>query len=411
MRGPTHREEVLERALDRVRRELAIHKSITGAMLGTLDLEQILYVILSGITSAEGLGFNRGFLFLDDEAGRALRVVMALGPASEREARKIWEEMEQAGLTLNGLLPRYQAYRQDNRAHRLTRWLGGAVIPLDRIHELAAPALWDSEGEEAELLPVVAHCLATRTAYASNTVTLRYRPPHLGAQGMTFSNLALVPMSVGSRLIGAILADCIYSQHEVHDDDLELLQGLGDLAALSIDRARLHAKTVAMAEVDGLTGVYNRRFYEEELARAMEACGRSAQPLSIIVFDLDHFKRTNDAYGHLIGDEVLKHVARTIMRNVRQSDKLARYGGEEFVLLLRDTDGSEAEHIANKLCRRIANAPVEGTPVTRLTLSAGVASSRGGEPPKALFERADRAMYHAKETGRNRVIRWTEELG
>ncbi len=393
-------EDQLSRELDRVARELSLLKSVTGAMLGTLDLDQILYVILSGITSAEGLGFNRAF-----------RVVMALGPASEREARKIWEEMHQEGLTLDQLLPRYEEYRQDKRAHRLARWLGSALLPLDRIHELAAPARWLESGENVELLPVMAHCLASSTAFTSNSLTLHHRPPHLGAQGMDFRKLAIVPLKVGGRLLGTILADNIYTDTDVSDEDMILLQGLGDLAALAIERARLHAKTVAMAEVDGLTGVYNRRHYEEELSQAMEACGRSDQPLSIVVFDLDHFKRTNDTHGHLVGDEVLKHVARTIQCNVRQTDKIARYGGEEFVLLLQDTDAEEAARVAGKLCRMLRDNPVEGTPVTRLTLSAGVASSRGGEPPKALFDRADRALYHAKDTGRDRVVVWSEALG
>ena len=403
--------QMLSRELDRLTRELSIYKSVTSAMLGTLDLEQILYVILSGITSAEGLGFNRAFLFLDDEAGRALRVVMALGPSTEAEAHKVWEEMADENLTLDELLPRYEAYRQDEHAHRLTRWLGGAVLPLDQLEALAASRVDLEQRDEVELIPALARCLADRASFASNSITLRYLPPHLGAQGLSFRNMALVPMAVGGRLLGAILADNIYSATPVDKDGLVLLDGLGDLAALAIDRARLHAKTVAMAEVDGLTGAYNRRYYEEELDRAMEACHRSGQPLSVVVFDLDHFKRTNDAYGHLVGDEVLKHVARTIMENVRRSDKLARYGGEEFVLLLRDMGPDRATRLARKLCRLIRETPVTGTPVKQMTLSAGVATSPGDEPPTSLFDRADRAMYHAKETGRDRVVTWTEELG
>jgi diguanylate cyclase (GGDEF)-like protein len=402
---------LLTSELNRLTRELAIYKSVTSAMLGTLDLEQILYVILSGITSAEGLGFNRAFLFLDDEAGRALRVVMALGPSSEAEARQIWEEMRDENLTLDELLPRYEAYRQDERAHRLTRWLGHAVLPLDRLWSLAASREDMEEQDEVELIPALARCLVERASFASNSLTLRHLPPHLGAQGLSFRYLALVPLAVGGRLLGAILADNIYSSTPVDKDCLVLLDGLGDLAALAIDRARLHAKTVAMAEVDGLTGAYNRRFYDEELQRAMEACRRSGQPLSAVVFDLDHFKRTNDAYGHLVGDEVLKHVARTIKENVRQSDKLARYGGEEFVLLLRDTGQARAGQVARKLCRLIKETPVKGTPVKRITLSAGVSTSRGEDHPTSLFDRADRALYDAKNSGRDRVVSWTEKLG
>ena len=215
----------------------------------------------------------------------------------------------------------------------------------------------------------------------------------------------MVPLSIGGRLIGAILADNYYSETRVRSDMLPLVAGLANLAALAIDRARLHAKTVAMAEVDGLTGVFNRRQYELELQRSMERCHRSGQPLSIVVFDLDYFKRTNDEHGHLVGDQVLKDVARLLVANVRKSDRVARYGGEEFVVLLENTPLRRAGTVARKLCRLVKGAPLAGGLVQGLTLSAGVAETRGQDQnPEQLFQRADRALYRAKAEGRDRVV-------
>ena len=385
-------------------RELEFRSTVTAAMLGTLDLDQILYVILSGITSGDGLGFNRAFLFLDDEAGRSLRVTMAVGPGSPEEARRIWERIDRDRLTLPDILPRYELYKRDETAHGLTRRLSSFHLPLSGLEAIAAidQRLWIET--QAPLVRVLARCLLTRSPFATNAMTLVHEIDGPGGEVLEFRDVAIVPLSVTDHLIGAILADNIYNSQPVDSEDLRRLHALGNLAALSIDRARLHAKTVRMAEVDGLTGVYNRRHYERELRRALETARRTGQQLSIAVFDLDHFKGYNDRYGHLVGDELLKDVGRLLRANVRQSDMVARYGGEEFVLLLADTGHEAAMQVAEKLrqivrCDALADGLVRG-----LTLSAGVATVRGEESAEELFARADHALYAAKDQGRDRVV-------
>ena len=128
-----------------------------------------------------------------------------------------------------------------------------------------------------------------------------------------------------------------------------------------------------------------------------------------MVFDLDYFKRTNDEHGHLVGDQVLKDVASLIVDHVRKSDRVARYGGEEFVVLLENTSLATAGKVAQKLCRLVKKTPLADGQITGLTLSAGVACTRGDCPPEELFERADRALYRAKDAGRDRVELWEEE--
>ncbi len=385
-------------------RDLEFRSTVTAAMLSTLDLEQILYMILSGITSGDGLGFNRAFLFLDDDTGRNLRVNMALGPVSAADARRIWERIDRDKLTLPELLERYEEYRRESwQQQDLAKRLAGLVLPLGGLEALALPQAFLLVERQAPLPRVLARCLLNRSPFSSNALTLTHE---VGDELMTFQHVAIVPLTVAHRLIGAILADNIYDSKPVSDRDLGRLHALGNLAALAIDRARLHAKTVAMAEVDGLTGVYNRRHYEQELQRGLERARRTGQALAIIVFDLDHFKQVNDAYGHLVGDQMLKEVARLLSGNVRQSDKIARYGGEEFVLLLADTGPEAARQVAEKLRQTVKTTPLADGRVVGLTLSAGVAVTTGWDSPEQLFERADRALYQAKEQGRDQVVIW-----
>ena len=240
-------------SLSKVQKELDFRMAVTTAMLGTLDLEQILYIILSGITSGDGLGFNRSFLFLVDEAQRHLRVVMALGPTSKQAAERIWETMKRDRVSLTDLFPRYEAYRANPSAHTLTRQMGNFSLATERLEPLASAQHALFIDKEAPLVGVLSRCLVNQSPYASNALTL-YHDKGPGLEPMTFRYFAIVPLAMGGKLIGAILADNIYSGAKVKSDMLPLVHGLGNLASLAIDRARLHAKTVAMAEVDGLTG-------------------------------------------------------------------------------------------------------------------------------------------------------------
>ena len=393
--------------LRRVQKELEFRMAVTTAMLGTLDLEQILYIILSGITSGDGLGFNRSFLFLADEAGRYMRVVMALGPTSKESAEQIWETMERDRVSLTDLFPRYEAYRANPSAHALARQMGDFSLALERLEALASAQHSLFIEKEAPLVGILSRCLVNLSPYASNALTL-YHDRGPGRKPITFENFAIVPLAMSGRLIGAILADNFYSGTRVRSDMLPLVHGLGNLASLAIDRARMHAKTVAMAEVDGLTGVNNRRQYAVDLERSMERCKSTGRPLSIVVFDLDYFKRTNDEHGHLAGDQVLKDVAKLFVDNVRQSDRVARYGGEEFVVLLESTSLEIAGKVAEKLCWLVKSTPLAEGKVCGLTLSAGVATTKGTCTPDELFENADKALYRAKDLGRDRVVLWVD---
>jgi len=169
--------------------------------------------------------------------------------------------------------------------------------------------------------------------------------------------------------------------------------------------ASYHEEIYRMTIIDGLTGVFNKRYFEEALGREMARAQRYGRPLSILMFDIDHFKRVNDTYGHLAGDYVLQSLARVISTRARREEIFARYGGEEFVILLPETQKDGAMELAEQLRKRVASHTfvfeAEEIPVT---VSIGVAMVQDESiPENELIRRADEKLYLAKAEGRNQV--------
>jgi diguanylate cyclase len=159
-----------------------------------------------------------------------------------------------------------------------------------------------------------------------------------------------------------------------------------------------------LAQLDELTGALNRRFVMKELDDELLRCTRSDQPCAVALIDLDWFKKINDTFGHPAGDEALRTFAITIFANIRGIDKFGRYGGEEFLLVMPDTPQDVASRTLNRLRELIAGLDWAAiSPNMTVTLSAGVTSVRANDTTDTILSRADRALYHAKERGRNRV--------
>lgn len=163
-----------------------------------------------------------------------------------------------------------------------------------------------------------------------------------------------------------------------------------------------------LANRDGLTGLYNHRYFQDQLAKDFSRALRYHESLSVVIFDIDHFKRLNDTYGHQAGDAVLKEVGSLVSSLTRDSDLAARYGGEEFVLILNHAPPEVAVEVAERLRRTVENHAflIDDKTVLKITISAGCASFPHGRfsEPKELIESADKALYAAKQAGRNRVF-------
>jgi diguanylate cyclase (GGDEF)-like protein len=160
-----------------------------------------------------------------------------------------------------------------------------------------------------------------------------------------------------------------------------------------------------LATVDGLTGLRNRRWLDDAFTRQLERAVRTGQPVTLVMIDLDHFKKLNDEYGHLIGDAVLGRVGELLTAGLRPHDLLARFGGEEFAVLLPGMGVNASLAIAERLRVSVErDARVNGeTPLPKTTISLGLAESRPDETLSSLLVRADGALYRAKRAGRNRT--------
>lgn len=165
-------------------------------------------------------------------------------------------------------------------------------------------------------------------------------------------------------------------------------------------------KMYESATRDSLTSAYNRRFFDEHLAREISHSRRHKKPLSLLAIDIDHFKQVNDTHGHQVGDEALRHLGRAIAGSLRHEDVFGRVGGEEFAVIMRDADLEAAQQLAERLRSLVAETPLNVEEVSlSLTISLGVAAYdiERHTTPETLVEDADRALYEAKKAGRNQV--------
>lgn len=219
---------------------------------------------------------------------------------------------------------------------------------------------------------------------------------------------ALVVAATPTRVL-AIPHDTVWSlvnhSHEVARNLLEIIAGRmrNDNRAL-ISSQNKKAQFEHQASVDALTGIHNRRWMDEAFPRAMRRCSLNKLPVAIMIADIDFFKRVNDTHGHLVGDTALRTVAESMAKNLRPFDLLVRYGGEEFALLLPDTDAEKAGIVAERLRALVAGSKIQHDTVSfQVTISIGIALARDERTLETLLGEADRALYRAKELGRNRV--------
>ncbi len=197
---------------------------------------------------------------------------------------------------------------------------------------------------------------------------------------------------------------------ESHDFACNMLLLLSDRMRSSdhtlLKNIRLRKRFQRDAMVDALTGMYNRRWLDLQLPRLINRHVRNEEPLCIVMFDVDHFKRFNDNHGHDAGDDVLIQVAKTTLLSLRPTDLSARFGGEEFVVMLAGIKKELAWIVAERLRKSIESQRVvteQGKELLPVTISLGIAESRIGDTADSLLKRADTAMYNAKQSGRNRT--------
>jgi len=223
-------------------------------------------------------------------------------------------------------------------------------------------------------------------------------------------SVALLPLVRHGRLIGSLNIGSQNPDRFVQGVRTDFMEHLAAVVAICLENAVNLERLQRLGLTDTLTGVSNRRYFDQRLGEELQRAARSGEPLSCLLVDVDHFKRVNDTHGHLTGDAVLRQVAALIRGQLRASDVLARYGGEEFAALLPRSGPRQAREVAERVRQAVAGsrfpAPEGGHfPVTVSIGAATYEPARGPAPEGALLVgRADRALYEAKASGRNRVV-------
>lgn len=221
------------------------------------------------------------------------------------------------------------------------------------------------------------------------------RPVTCGAHHM-YQNVTMFPI-IGDN--GEVSRFCI------------MVYDVTDQALSKLGMSRLNDELKVASRIDGLTGLFNRRYWQERFEQAYKLAKRREKPSTALMLDIDHFKKVNDTYGHQAGDSVIQSLAHLIKRCVRETDLAGRYGGEEFAVILTDSAVDNAVTVAERLRRLAEHSQVEHEgQIIKFNISVGLAEfSPLCDSPMEWLERADQALYQAKQTGRNRYCVWQEQ--
>ncbi len=230
-------------------------------------------------------------------------------------------------------------------------------------------------------------------------------------RGREVKSFICMPISTIKKKYGVVLIES-NEYNRFHDENQKLVMLIGHQLSTSIENLELYKRMKELATTDGLTGIFNRLYFQERLSKELKIAHEHDYPLSLVIFDIDHFKRVNDTYSHLIGDRVLKLVTSVVKNSIRRSDMIARYGGEEFIILFPNMDIKRAQETCEILREKIQATHLVNREVNlSVTVSFGIANfPHNAYSEENLVKAADRALYEAKEGGRNQVRVSQEKL-
>jgi len=378
-------EKILQGQLDRVTRHLSILYDLSNAMRTTLELNHILYIILTGVTAHTGLGFNRAVLFLVNKKDRILEGKMGIGPESGEHANQIWQYISSA--KLDDLITA-DKISQSAKPTPFYEAMTKIKIPLNK--------------EQGGLLGSV-YFNGLPLIIRPDIITQYAQDPFLNV--FKTNELVIMPLKAKDKVNGLIVADNLFTQKPITDDDLKLFMMLANQAGLAIENSRLYEMVVHKSHTDSLTSLWNHGFFQDTLRKEIEKAKEHNLPLSLAMIDIDNFKKLNDTWGHQYGDVILTQLANIIKDSSRENDHICRYGGEEFSMVLTKTNKEQAYLIAERLREKIAqHLFLDGTAgqSLKLTVSIGIAEfPKDASSKEDLIQLADKAMYTAKFIGKN----------
>ena len=379
----------LQEELRKARQELLLLYEIGNLIRTTLLLDEVIYLILSAVTSHEGLGYNRAMLFLVNESGTFIEGKMGIGSVKAGETIPIaWKMIEQNKITLEGLL---DVYRKSDRKIDvdLNKIVTQVRLPIEKSYGILAKAVIHDKPELVRK-PDVNHELCD-----------------LSLTNLGIEEFIAVPLRGKDNVIGVMLVDNISTKKQLNEADVRRIMMLANHAGLALENAKSYNEVMITSQQDSLTKLWNHGHFQNILNDAVFDARAKKTTLSLIVFDIDDFKHYNDSHGHPAGDRALEAVSNVAKTVMRRADNLARYGGEEFVAILPGTSKGEAFKLAERLretiSRETSNILSNGA-THEITVSIGVSTfPEDADDKDKLIFCADGALYEAKRAGKNRV--------
>ncbi|MCX5698142.1 MAG: sensor domain-containing diguanylate cyclase [Candidatus Omnitrophica bacterium] len=373
--------------LERTKIELKILYEVSNAMRTTLKLDEILYIILTGVTAHTGLGFNRAILFLVNEKEQLIEGKMGIGPENGEEANIAWTKIEEEKMDLEDLI---NVFKNSD-----------AVLESGfnrQVRNLKVSLLDKSEN------PLSLAALEGMPLHLTSQAILKYHnSPVIKILGSR--ELLLIPLKAKDRVNGIIVADNFITNDPITKDDIHMLTMLANQAGLAIENSQLFELTVERAHSDYLTNLWNHGYFQFLLQTELEKTKATKNSLTLMMIDIDDFKIYNDTLGHQAGDKILRALANLLRNQSRKMDQVCRYGGEEFTIILPHTDKKEAFLIAERIRMDIQKYPFlneEIFPNQQLTVSLGIATfPENGLLAADLITASDKSLYQAKNKGKN----------
>lgn len=372
-------------------KQLHVYREINLSMQQTLQLKRLLRVILISVTAGHGLGFNRAMIFLTVD-GNKLRGIMGIGPMSPKEGFNVWDNLAERNYKLMDIIK--MNYNDQETDPDLNAIIKSLTIDLDHNN-------------------ILEKALRNEKPYHVKEIDKTDKAQVIFSNYFHMGEFAAIPLINQGNHIGVLIVDNIVNKKPITNEEIDSAIPLANQAAIAIEHANLYKKVKDMALRDGLTGLLNQRALESTLEQAFSSTKVINEPLSVIIFDIDFFKQYNDTNGHLLGNEVLIKLSSTVENTIREKDLAFRFGGEEFLVLLQNTTTDKAYYIAERIRSNIEKTIFpngNNQPLGALTISLGVCSTEDGEfeTKNDLINAADKALYLAKKSGKNKVMLFKE---
>jgi len=374
----------LKKELEQARSQLYVFYELTKAMRTTLRLEEIAYIILTGLTAHEGLRFNRAAIFFLDIKRTKINGFMGIGPIDSEEANKIWRNIEEEKKDLYALIDNYN-YIKDNKTKPKFMEL---VQSLSLAFNKESGILFDILNKKGP-------------TYIEPTNKNKFKNDIL-VKKLNLDTFLACSLWIKGKPTGVIVVDNYITKQPISTDDVKIFSMFMEQASGAIENCQSFESTLTKAHTDSLTTLWNYGYFQYKLDEELLNANSSGLPLSLMMIDVDDFKKFNDTYGHVQGDKALKKISEILRRSCRKIDILCRYGGEEFSLILPANNKEEAIILGERIRKSIENKEILKH---NFTISIGISSyPQNSSNKKNMIAKADQALYQAKENGKNQVV-------